>query len=67
MSGNVNLPGLEVVMTLPEWQVIFSALQEAPLPSRVTNPVVAKLQQQIAVGMTRLRANGSTHEAEDRP
>lgn len=69
MSAAAGPPGPEIPVTLslPEWQVLFSALQEAPMPLRVTQGVAIKLQQQIAAHMKAQRANGTLPEAEERP
>jgi hypothetical protein len=56
MSDTVREPGISVTMTLPEWNIVFQAVCEAPLPLRLTQGVAGKLQQQIVM---RQRMNGA--------
>lgn len=52
MSGQlpdgIGAERVTVTLTRSEWGVIVAALWEAPLPAKLTNPALTKLQQQLA-------------------
>lgn len=49
MSDNHTAPPSQTVsLSASEWAVALAALWEAPLAAKLTNPVITKIQQQLA-------------------